>query len=71
MGKTPTIVALAKDVLAVAVEGGNKDWAAYIGAVPGNCHDIEWQRVKDHGAKLRKEIAEILFPQFKHLRWRY
>lgn len=62
---------LAKDVIVVAVEGAVGDWAAYIGAVKGDNHEYEWMKVRDHGAKLRKEVAEVLFPDFKHLRWRY
>lgn len=57
-------------VLAVAVEGAVKDWAAYVGAVKGDNHSKEAHEVALHGNKLPKEIAEILFPEFKHLRWR-
>ena len=61
---------LAREVLAVAVEGAVGDWAAYIGAVPGEDHDEEWKRVGKTGAKLRQEVAEVLFPSFAHLKWR-
>lgn len=62
---------LAFDVIVVAVEGAVGDWAAYIGAVPGDNHEHEWMKVRDRGSKLRKEVAEVLFPDFKKLRWRY
>ena len=62
--------ALASTVIAVACEGTNKDWTAYIGGVQGKNHEKEWQEVAEHGAKLPQQIAEILFPDFKHLKWR-
>ena len=61
---------LAIDVIVVAVEGEVEDWSAYIGAVAGQNHDYEWQKVRDYGSKLPKEIAELLFPDFKKLQWR-
>lgn len=63
-------IALDSKVLAVAVEGSVSDWTAYIGAVEGMSHEHEWQAVKDNGSKLRKEVAEVLFPDFKELAWR-
>jgi hypothetical protein len=62
--------ALASTVIAVAVEGNYKDWTAYIGGVQGKNHDLEWKEVLKWGAKLPQNIAEILFPDFKHLKWR-
>lgn len=56
-------------VIVVAVEGA-VDWAAYIGAVPGENHDEEWFDVRDHGTKLRREVAKLLFPNFRDLRYR-
>jgi len=61
---------LDRQVLAVAVEGAVGDWTAYIGAVKGKDHSREWQKVRDYGTKLPREVAEILFPDFKHLKWR-
>lgn len=61
---------MSTKVLCVAVEGSVGDWTAYIDAVEGESHSVEWQEVKDHGSKLPQEIAEILFPNFKGLRWR-
>jgi len=63
--------ALDLHVLAVAVEGAVGDWAAYIGSVEGNNHHNEYRKVRDRGSKLPKEVAELLFPDFKKLRWRY
>jgi len=44
---------------------------AYIDAVPGENHEREWMEVMREGSKLPKEVAEMLFPDFKDLRWRY
>jgi len=64
-------VALASDVIAVAVEGHIEDWSAYIGAVPGHNHEKEYHKVMETGDKLDKRIAEILFPYFaSHFVWR-
>jgi hypothetical protein len=62
--------ALDRRVLAVAVEGLANDWAAYIGAVPGRNHSREWRKVAETGTKLPRAVAEVLFPDFKDLRWR-
>jgi len=62
--------ALDRRVIVVAVEGEVEDWAAYIGAVQGDRHSEEWQEVAEYGTKLPKNIAEILFPQFRNLEWR-
>lgn len=70
MGKTEW-KPLDRRVIAVAVEGAVGDWAAYIGAVEGESHEHEWREVKAHGTKLRREVAELLFPEFKGLNWRY
>ena len=63
--------ALDMHVLAVAVEGEVKDWAAYIGAVEGNDHKREYQIIARHGTKLDYKIARLLFPDFdRRLAWR-
>ena len=70
MGKI-SYKALDSHVLAVAVEGGIKDWAAYIGAVKGNNFDNEFHEVAENGTKLYRKIAELLFPDFaKEFTWR-
>jgi len=56
--------------LAVAKEGGCSDWGCYIDAVAGNNHEAEVEDVYRYGAKVSKEIAEVLFPNFKDLRYR-
>ncbi len=38
------------------------EWAAYIGAVSGDNHEIEVEEVARRGTKIQKSIAEILFP---------
>lgn len=62
--------ALSRRVLAVAKEGGIGDWACYIDAVEGNNHEVEYEDVYRYGAKVSKEIAETLFPNFKDLTYR-
>jgi hypothetical protein len=54
-------------VLAVArtrIEGA---WSAYIDAVPGQNHDEEQGRVLEWGAKLPKDVARNMFPEFDDL----
>jgi len=51
-------------VIVVAIEGSIRDWAAYIGAVPGQNHEREWQLVLEDGSKLFQKFAEVLFPDF-------
>lgn len=70
MAKLVSYIALDMQVIAVAVEGGVGDWAAYIGAVKGDNHEREWEDVGRHGTKLPQGVAELLFPSFKHLIWR-
>ena len=55
-------IAMARDVLVVAVPGQIGDWAAYIGAVPGKNHDNEEEEVARTGAKMRKLFAVTMFP---------
>ena len=67
--------ALDGRVIAVAVQGGfQKDWAAYIGSVAGQNHSIEWENVMRNGAKLKREVAEAIFPnwaeKYGHLYYR-
>jgi hypothetical protein len=56
--------ALSAHVIVVAKEGGAKEWAAYIDAVPGYSHAHEWLRVLEEGSKLPQKVAEVLFPDF-------
>ena len=52
-----------RDVMAVAsVNIRVGDWAAYIGAVAGKKHDIEWIEVRNQGTKLPRVVAEAMFP---------
>jgi len=69
-GRRTSYTVLDRRVLAVAVEGHADDWAAYIGPVEGECHDKEWYDVYRYGSKLRREIAELLFPSFTDRRYR-
>ena len=61
---------LSAKVIVAAREGAVGDWAAYIGAVPGHNHEKEYEEVLANGEKLPQEVAEVLFPNFKRLRWR-
>ena len=56
--------ALSSRVLVVARTRVECAWAAYCDAVPGMNHDEEYQRVIEHGTKLREGVARTLFPQF-------
>ena len=62
---------LDSKVIAIAVvTKGIDEWTAYIGAVDGINHDLEWQHVADYGSKLYKELAKFLFPEFaEKYRW--
>ena len=65
------IMAIASNVLVVAsVNIKVGDWAVYLGGVKGHDYEIEWHSVKAYGDKIRKEIGEILFPQYKKYTWR-
>lgn len=56
-------IVLATRVLVVAsVNKEVGDWSAYIDAVPGINHDIEYIEVVKHGAKLPEKYAEMFFP---------
>jgi predicted thioredoxin/glutaredoxin len=63
--------ALSQRVLAVAVEGAAGDWAAYVDAVIGNNHEREAPLVAEWGGKLSRELAELLFREWKHLKYRW
>lgn len=52
---------LASKVLCVAVIN-EVDWSAYIDAVPGKNHEDEYMEVAKHGTKLKREMAEFIFP---------
>lgn len=67
-----SVIALDNHVLVVAIEGYANDWAAYIGAVKGENYEEEWCEVAEHGTKLPRTVAELLFPSFaEYLSWRY
>ncbi len=69
--------ALDMRVIVVAVQGEVDDWSAYIGAVTGDNHNEEWEKVSERGAKLPKEVAYALIdagflsPTWRKLNWRY
>jgi len=62
-------VALASDVLLVQVETEGIDWAAYIGAVPGQCHEDEYMIVVEYGNKVSEKLAKLYF--HSELPWRH
>lgn len=61
--RAATFYALDREVLAVAVERID-GWCAYIGAVPGINHTMEFMMVAQHGSKLPKPLAIVMFPQY-------
>jgi hypothetical protein len=47
------------------------DWTAYIGAVPGKDHTVEWITVRSSGGKLSEDMANLLFPSIaQYYTWR-
>ena len=69
------VVALASTVLVVcapgeAGEGPERDWAAYIGSVPGVRHHSEWREVARSGEKLPRRVACAIFPSFNPAKYR-
>jgi len=73
-GKKHLKYALSRCVMAVAsYDEEVGDWAAYVDAIPGHDHDEEWKAILDHGMKLPKRIAEVIFPTLaedEKLKWR-
>ena len=65
--------ALSARVLVVATVNEHVgDWASYIDAVPGQCHELEFEEVAHTGAKVSKDLATLLFPTIaEKYRWRY
>lgn len=64
------VVAVA-DELPGVYAGKEGDWAAYIGAVPGEKHEIEVEQVASRGTKIPQWMAEKLFPlTAKSYKWR-
>jgi hypothetical protein len=61
---------LSSKVMVIAKVGGYGDWCAYCDAVLGINHDDEEDKVLRHGDKIAKNVAEILFPRWKHLWYR-
>lgn len=59
--------ALASRVLAVAQTRVEGSWAAYIDAVPGYSHRMEYEEVLRVGNKLPAAIARVLFPRFTEI----
>jgi len=58
-------IALDKKVIAVSTERVD-GWAAYIGAVPGVNHSIEWNDVLLGGNKLDEATARVIFGSDTH-----
>lgn len=72
--KEPRIVykVLSTYVMVVAKQGiALFDWAAYVFPVPGQSHDNEWYLWRNKGSKLRRDVAELMFPDFaRKYQWR-
>jgi len=64
-------IMLSSNVMVVAVEGAVNDWTAYIGACPeGSSEENCLIYVAARGHKLKQDLAEFLFPSWKHMEWR-
>jgi hypothetical protein len=58
-------------VLVVAViDDEYNNFAAYIGAVPGQNHDNEYQAIARSGSKLVESIARAIFPSLSGIEYR-
>ena len=60
---------LGHQVLAV-LSRRHDGWSVYVGAVPGENHEREWQEVAKHGDKQREAVAEaivtsLFYPSFE------
>lgn len=71
--RKPTIryIALASRVLVIASTRIEETWQAYIDAVPGYCHNMEYQEVLDRGCTLPEDVARVLFPEFSNIPYAY
>ena len=49
-------------VLSRRVDG----WAVYVGAVPGHCHEREWQAIALHGDKQNETVAKAIATSLFH-----
>ncbi len=56
---------LSHNVLAV-LSRRHDGWCVYVGAVPGNNHDIEWRGVAAHGEKQREPVARAIVANLFH-----
>ena len=65
-----SVKALSSTVLVVALRGLFPEWAAYIGAVPGDDHSEEKKYVAAHGTKISLDLAQFLFPHLDPQRYR-
>lgn len=66
---TPKVIyrALDRRVVAVATTRIEGKWSAYIGAVDGIRHDIEYLEVIALGGKLDENVARSIFYEFADL----
>lgn len=58
------VYAMARSVVVVANTRVEGRWKAYIDAVPGKNHDLEWQDVRRQGVTVPHRIARVMFPGF-------
>lgn len=56
---------LASTVLAV-LKRREDGWVVYVGAVPGDSHEHEWQEVAMHGDKQNKTMAKAIATSLFH-----
>lgn len=62
------IYALHCNVIAVARTNG-VTWMAFVGPVPGFDHDDEAEHIEKFGAKLRHDLACVMFPKMSDLEY--
>lgn len=56
-------------ITAVARTRIEGSWGAYVGITTGDYPEIEQKRILDHGAKLRSEVADAIFPELAAIRY--
>ncbi len=56
---------LTSTVLAVLVRRVD-GWCVYVGSVPGENHEREWQDVREHGTKQNETVAKAIVASLFH-----
>lgn len=57
-------------VMTVAVvDETTREWFAYVAAVPGHLHTVEWKEVARHGSPLDHGTAKLWWPNLAEFTW--